>query len=331
MSEEKKSIKLCYVDFWDNFDCEKFILDKVIRQKFNVVYDKNDPDFVICSHFGSGYLRYKCPRILFLGEAKAADFNIYDYAIGFDDIKFNDRYLRYPLLLTYEDGLNKALKKHTFSDEEYLSREKFCNQVVSNGNGDKIRDLFFDALSSYKQVDSGGRYRNNLPDGKPVVSKEEFQKQYRFSLAIENSSFPGYITEKIIDAWAAGTVPIYWGDKDIAKSFNSESFIDLSDCSNLDEMVAKVKEIDEDNEKYLSMMKAPILKEGNSMYEMLNTDYLGNFLWHIVGQDKEKAYRRNSAFTMWGKAYEHHIMQWSNMENKWWFKKLRNARRKIKK
>lgn len=324
-----KTIKIWYVDFWPRFNRDEFIFTKVLKEKYNIVFDEKSPDFVFCSHFGNGYLKYTCPRILFLGEAKSADFNIYDYAIAFDDIKFADRYLRYPLCITYENQIAKALVKHQLSDEDYLSKTRFCNQVVSNSSGDKIRDELFDALSKYKQVDSGGRYRNNLPDGKPVDSKEDFQKQYRYSFAIENSSFPGYVTEKIIDAFAAGTVPIYWGDKDIAKTFNPESFIDLSNCRTVDEMVDKIKAADND-EDYLKMMKAPAVRDCDGMFNMLKPEYLSDFLYHIFDQDSKEALRRNSAFTMWGKAYEHHMLQWANMESKWWFKKLRNIRRSLR-
>lgn len=324
------TLKIWYVDFWPKFDKEKFIFTRILKEKFNIVFDEKNPDYVFCSHFGTGYLKYSCPRILFLGEAKAPDFNVYDYAIAFDDITFGDRYLRYPLFLTYESQLKKALLKHTYEDDFYMSKTGFCNQVISNASGDKIRDEIFDALSEYKKVDSGGKYRNNLPSNEPVKDKEEFQKKYRFSLAIENSSFPGYITEKIVDAFAAGTIPIYWGDKDAVKSFNEESFIDITSCKSLEEMVEKVKRVDSDDELYLKMMKAPAIRENDGMYKMLDDKYLSDFLFNIVCQKKEEAFRRNSAFTMWGKAYEHHLLQWSSLEGKWWFKKLRDIRRKFK-
>lgn len=329
MSDSKSQIKIHYVDFWPSFNKEEFIFTKVLKERYNIVFDEKNPDFVFCSHFGTGYLSYSCPRILFLGEAKAPDFNVYDYAIAFDDIIFGDRYLRYPLCITYEEQMKKAMLKHTYSDDFYLSKEGFCNQVISNSSGDKIRDEIFDALSQYREVASGGKYRNNMPDGKRVDSKEDFQKKFRFSLAIENSSFPGYVTEKIIDAFAAGTIPIYWGDKDIAKCFNPESFIDLSSCKDVNEMVEKVKAVDMDEQAYMNMMKAPAIRENDGMYKMMKKEYLSEFLYHIFDQDKDMAYRRNSVFTMWGKAYEHHLKQWSSLESKWWFKKLRNIRRKI--
>lgn len=68
----------------------------------------------------------------------------------------------------------------------------------------------FEALKKYKKVNSGGRYLNNI--GRAVVDKIQFESRHKFSICFENSSYPGYTTEKIIEAFAAKTIPIYWGN-----------------------------------------------------------------------------------------------------------------------
>lgn len=79
----------------------------------------------------------------------------------------------------------------------------------------------------YKKVDSGGKYKNNI--GKPVENKRDFQMTHKFVIAFENTSTRGYTTEKIIGAYAAGAVPIYWGDPDVAMTFNTKSFINCNE------------------------------------------------------------------------------------------------------
>ena len=81
--------------------------------------------------------------------------------------------------------------------------------------------VFFDKLSTYKQVSSGGRFRNNI--GGAVADKKAFQADHKFAIAFENTSYDGYCTEKLMEAFAAGTIPIYWGDPNVAKDFNPES------------------------------------------------------------------------------------------------------------
>lgn len=320
-----KDIRIAYVDFWRDFQPEDFLFTRILKKRYNIIIDYEKPEYIFCSFAGNNYLNYNCPRILYLGEAKAPDFNVYDYAIAFDDIVFGDRYLRYPFFFLNDKNWKMALRKHEKEDHEYLCREKFCNSVVSNSLGCNVRDQFFDKLCEYKMVDSGGRHKNNLPDHKPIADKLAFQQQYKFSFAFENSSFPGYVTEKIIDAWAAGTVPLYWGAPDVADYFNKKAFIDCTKMKSVDEIIAAVKEIDENDEKYLNMMKEPILHKDSAVYEMMKEEYLSSFLYHIFDQEPEAALRRNSAFTMWGYNYEHHMAQWKKLEDKKWFQFARKV------
>lgn len=43
-------------------------------------------------------------------------------------------------------------------------------------------------------------------------SKNRWLKNYKFNICFENGSSPGYITEKLFQAYAGGCIPIYWGD-----------------------------------------------------------------------------------------------------------------------
>ena len=326
-----REIRIHYVDFWKNFDPKTFEFTKILEKKYIVVFDEKNPEYIFCSNFGTDYLKYDGIRILFLGEAVAPDFNVYDYAIAFDDIQFGDRYLRYPLCFFKKDMMNLAIKKHTYSDDYYLSKKKFCNQLVSNSSGDEIRDRFFEGLSKYKKVDSGGKYKNNMPDGLPVANKLSFQQEYRYSLVFENSSFPGYVTEKIMDAFAAATIPIYWGDSLIDKELNNKAFINCNSMRNVLELIDVIKKIETDEELYLSIMKEPIFNNDSSFSKMIEDNYLSNFIYSIFEREYKLAYRRNSKYTMWGKVHEDKLKKWRNLENSILFKKLKRVYKVFKK
>jgi alpha(1,3/1,4) fucosyltransferase len=60
----------------------------------------------------------------------------------------------------------------------------------------------------------------------PVKSKNAVMRQYRFAIAYENAKFPGYVSEKIFDAFFAGCVPIYQGAPDVTDYIPPETFID---------------------------------------------------------------------------------------------------------
>lgn len=300
-----KTLRLAFVDFdgWGNdFNPDDFILTKIIRKKYNVQIVDRNPDFVFCSCFHYKVLNYDCPRIFFTGECVFPDFNIYDYAIGFNNFAYQDRYLRFPLWLDYEKSVELAKQKHLLSDDVLLGKKEFCNFVVSNSNGADERKLLFEALNSYKRVDSAGKYLNNM--GGRCKDKLEFQKNYKFSAAFENCKCDGYITEKIMDAFAAGTIPIYFGTDYITKEINPKSFINYNDFSSLQELVDYVKKIDTNDEEYLKIMKEPVFtKDCGASKDFLSDDCAKvlDFFTNIF-ENNYGVIRRNTGWA--GKFYE---------------------------
>jgi hypothetical protein len=69
--------------------------------------------------------------------------------------------------------------------------------------------------------------REDFPSAKgSVTTKREIMRQYKFSICYENLSYPGYLTEKILDAMFAGCVPVYQGDPEVAGIIPADAFID---------------------------------------------------------------------------------------------------------
>lgn len=60
-----------------------------------------------------------------------------------------------------------------------------------------------------------------------VDDKFETLKKYKFSICFENCIFDGLVTEKIIDSFFAGCIPIYWGAPDVCDFVPEGSFIDF--------------------------------------------------------------------------------------------------------
>lgn len=131
-----------------------------------------------------------------------------------------------------------------------------------------------------------------------MADKQEFLSKHRFSIAFENSSSPGYVTEKIIQAFAAGNIPIYWGDSEIEKEFNEEAFINCHKFRSFKEVVKRVEYLDKHPEEQWKMITAPIYNR----HEVESEAVLKKFLFNICKQSPKKAYRRNRRF--WGKEYE---------------------------
>ena len=48
---------------------------------------------------------------------------------------------------------------------------------------------------------------------------------YRFAIVMENSNFPGYVSEKLLNAFLAQSVPVYFGAEDVTRYFNEQAMI----------------------------------------------------------------------------------------------------------
>lgn len=216
---QKQQVKMRVLDWW-NKDCEENFynnsLIQILQKKYDVIYS-DKPDFILYGPCGYEHLKYDCVRIFYTAENIRPDYNVADYSIDFDYIEFEDRHLRLPYMFWgFYDGIRQKEMDNRISLLD--KKEKFCSFVVSNKGLTNKRDDFFEALSNYKKVDSGGRWKNNI--GGNIDNKIEWLKSYKFNLCFENSSYPGYLTEKLFDAFLAGCVPIYWGDTSLRNHKN---------------------------------------------------------------------------------------------------------------
>lgn len=280
----KKNIKIAFVDFASDFDIRNNEFSTLLSERYNVIIDDVSPDYLFYSNFGREYLKYDCVKIFYTGECIVPDFNLCDYAIAFDNLTFGDRYIRVPLYELFQYGQ----RYRTLLDNSYKrikDKSAFCGFVVSNDQGMPEREEMFKLLSKYKKVDSGGRYKNNI--GGAVKNKLEFDRQHKFSIVFENCAYPSYTTEKIVDAFVADTIPIYYGNPMIGKEFNTKSFINVHEFSSFENAVKRVIEIDNDPELYDSIKSEPKLTEART-----NCEELKSFLYNIFDQEIECARRR---------------------------------------
>jgi hypothetical protein len=65
----------------------------------------------------------------------------------------------------------------------------------------------------------------------PIENKEDALNDYMFSICVENDTRDTYFTEKILDCFATGTIPVYKGTKNILNHFNPDGILFLDDIS----------------------------------------------------------------------------------------------------
>jgi hypothetical protein len=120
------------------------------------------------------------------------------------------------------------------------------------------RNEFFQKLQAIKHVDSAGKLYNNINASlEGEAAKIEFLSSRKFNICFEPYSHPGYVTEKILHAFYAGTVPIYWGSETISSDFNSEAFINVHDFDSFDDAIDHIIAVDSNDKLYQSYLNAP--------------------------------------------------------------------------
>lgn len=291
-----KQVESCYVGYKRSL--YDIILD-ILNQNYKVEIS-DEPEYVFSSvpvgHAkGYEYYQYKDKvQIQVLFENTRPDFTCFDYVIGgFHNFSYADRYLYLPYTLMAADPYRRAypqtLIKHLGIDDS-MAKRKFCSFVVSNGYAAAPeREQFFRLLSKYKTVDSGGKFLNNV--GGPVVDKVIFERQHKFSIAFENA-WQSVIQEKLDTAFAAQTVPIYWGNTDVKDIYNEDAFINVSDFDCFESVIDEIIRIDRDDAAYLKMLVTPAYR--NPVTEEEHMKRLEKFLVNMIETPKEKAIIRTN-------------------------------------
>lgn len=107
-------------------------------------------------------------------------------------------------------------------------------------------------------------YRGSVERKKPVLAK------YRFVICYENVlGIPGYITEKIFDAFFAGSVPVYLGADNVHEHIPADCFIDRRNFSDHQELYTFMKGMDDSTYKsYLDRIKTFIGGQGSKEFSI---------------------------------------------------------------
>lgn len=306
--DEKRTIKIGFSNCGDELRPNNNFIINILKRHFNLEYS-DTPDFLIVGNGGVPfqYMKYDCVRIMVNTENFSPDFTVFDYCIGFDHITFEDRFFRLPLAFQFKDGnpwipetLSREQAESVLKEKEY-----FCNFIYRHRSSNGVREEMFEKLSEYKRVVSPGKYHNNLNgtiidlphDGTYLFGqdkKNEYVRKSKFTITCEPESYNGYVTEKIMDAFRGHSIPIYFGSPTIDVDFNADAFVWCQSPAKIDEVVEKVRYLDENQEAYLTMLMQSPLKEHDfcvNRYKELET-----WLISLFSQSPEDARRRPNCF-----------------------------------
>ena len=268
-------MKLCVVNFWEGaFDGD--FLDFFFRTCFGYFDYSSNPDtadLIVTSVFG--YTQTDPNKTLaFIGENVRPSFVGYNRSLSFDWDTYGGRNLRFPLWyarLAWPGFVQSPRKpnSHNHGYEDLISidsltkgrtldlsqKTKFCAMVAGNPEG--LRINLYNSISEYKQVDGYGNMFN-----RPLrKSKFDLLKDYKFSLCPENSIYDGYVTEKLLDAYAGGTLPLYSGTLSVKRDFNEYAFLNYQRLPDMNHYVDSIEGFDTADQLYKTYYEMPLLEK----------------------------------------------------------------------
>jgi hypothetical protein len=262
-----------YLDFWSGFphDDAQASLRVMFSALFGglgirkpiavwTVFRQHRPQF---NH--ARYWTDRCLHVAFSGEAHHLDPDRFDLSLIMapDDLARG--------IVTY---LNFAANAHEFGLWPLLRRRpapppagrRVCVAVVSNRHCD-VRNRFLARFGRRGGLDSCGRWMNNVGFVAPFDVDAFGDRlypllaQYRFAVAFENSRQTHYLTEKLANAYAAGTVPLYWGAPEAPAWLNRRAFLQLEDDSDagLEAFIDRIEALAADHHAYAQIFEQPLL------------------------------------------------------------------------
>ena len=274
---------LRFFDFWPNFRTEKNIFQflskglevnsridiySVYPRAIKRLYRRLTERFVgkslsLDSTNLKTYRPRKQTKIWYTAENIRPPFGKdFDFYLSFDQDSFGGKNIYFPLfyseLIFRSEDPERESGIHVFEPEVLtkprnasIDRPGFVCAFINNPEPQRLRAI--KELSKYGQVDVFGKLTGN-----PVPTKFEVAKNYKYMLCFENDLYPGYVTEKLLDAYVCGTVPLYWGLLGNEPYINRDSFINAADFQSISDFASHVSNLSD--QEFRAVQCAPLLK-----------------------------------------------------------------------
>lgn len=185
----------------------------------------------------------------------------YSCILGFN--KTSNNYVCFPFFVPY---IHNNL---TYEPVKEVPQRMIC-AVISNAGG-YIRNKFLEDIEKKCDVTYGGSYKNNINkkiegdwDGINLIN---FYRQFKFVICMENEQQDYYITEKIINGFRAGIIPIYWGSPNISNYFNPSRFLCVENEESIDLIIDRILNMTDD--EYLKIVNEPIFLKDDYLSEVI--------------------------------------------------------------
>ena len=311
-------ITISYINIWyeepNDYYFTHFL--KYYLNDIKVINYNENPDILIASVSGDiniiKNVKANC-KIFYYGENlnryppydnEQLLIDTFDLIVGFKYTNIEKKQIRFPLWLMYykfynyttEHNLinyietkykeNKAKNKTLFATlvarhDREGQRTKICNEIDNHINTN-TKTTTTNTTTTNTTIMYPGLFRNNVGSNNNIGSgsqdKINYISQGIYNICPENSVFEAYFTEKIIQAFEAGTIPFYWAIDLPEKRLINENKYCFCNVNNPDELKEQINKAITHPEYYL---------EGNVFTEEAPT-ILSNYYNTLISNIKNK-------------------------------------------
>ena len=275
---------MCWVQIKDNLKNMGIELNTI-----DLYNDLNEVDcFLFCSFDPGWYYkipkRKKCIYIAFEPE-------VVDYRHSKKNLTKMLRY--FDIVLTWNDDIvdqNRIMKfmypfyfekKWKNLDATQYANMKLLTCISGNKKSKHPKELYSERLKVINYFDNNAKFslygvgwdaKEHPSYRGKVLDKTETYHKYKFALCLENErNVKGYITEKILDCFCAGIVPIYKGAENIGEYIPENCFINYDSFDSISEMEKYISNIDyEGYLKYRVAMNEFLESKKRQIFEAKN-------------------------------------------------------------
>lgn len=287
-----REVAVGFHGFWPGFTPDAFVRRHPYLARRWTLVPADEPDVVFASVFAPGSVPPASrTSVFYTGEPVVPDLTAYDFAVSFSRVP-HERHLRLPNFVPRLRENGRTLADLVGRTVPEAPPPRFCSFLY--GRSVPHRDALFDLLSTHGRVDAPGDARRNMmPIGPSLEDKLAFLSIYRFTIACENTSLEGYVSEKLVEALLAGTVPLYLGDPEVALDLNPGAFIGRHDFRTDEAFVRRVLEVENDPDAWRAIRAQPAFA-GDRIPDHLRDEAAAAFFDRVL-EDRGEARRARTA------------------------------------
>lgn len=255
-SHSFRGIAIGWVDWYPHWNpTSNFITDllDLTRIPYYVVGDSHDADILFAGVYGDNFVadwqNTYAFSVLCSGENVRPTFGIYDFSLSTDLYEYSGKNHRWPeyysQLAFSSDGTFRSSADET--SLRLLYREKQDRDILFSAvynNSCPHREHFISLLSQRYGAANVKTY-GSTRIGRDC-DKYEILGRSRFHLAFENSTFPGYTTEKLFQCLQMGAYGLYWGPTSVETEFDSRYYANIEHYHSSDDLFKHIECIYED-------------------------------------------------------------------------------------